>query len=65
MATLTVREREIVGMLADGKTQAQIARELCIAYCTVQTHVENIKQKTATKSAVDIAIKAAVLRSNT
>ena len=45
VATLTVREREIVDQLADGRSNAQIAERLTIAPTTVRKHLENIYTK--------------------
>jgi DNA-binding CsgD family transcriptional regulator len=42
---LTIREREIVAMVADGKTNAQIAAELWVTPATVKKHLENVYQK--------------------
>ncbi|MEO8092135.1 MAG: LuxR C-terminal-related transcriptional regulator [bacterium] len=41
----TVRERQILGMLASGGTDTQIAVELGLSPATVQTHVRNAKAK--------------------
>ena len=42
---LTVREREILLLLAKGKTNQEIADELFIALKTVKTHVSNLLSK--------------------
>src|SRR4051812_31890542 len=42
---LSARERQIVRMLADGKTGAKVAGELHISPLTVQTHVRNAMSK--------------------
>src|SRR5947209_1081780 len=42
---LSGREREVVQMLADGKTGAEIAEELYLSPLTVQTHVRNAMRK--------------------
>lgn len=42
---LTEREREVLSLLADGKTNQDIADELFIALKTVKTHVSNILAK--------------------
>ncbi len=60
MKKLTMREREIVALLAQGQRQADIARLLCISRRTVYTHVTSAKVKTASTSTLDLAIKAAV-----
>jgi two-component system, NarL family, response regulator LiaR len=42
---LTNRELEILLLMAEGKTNQEIADELCIALKTVKTHVSNILSK--------------------
>lgn len=45
IADLTPREREIVYLVAEGKTNAQIATQLWVAPSTVKKHLENIYAK--------------------
>lgn len=42
---LTSREMEILKMVIEGITYAEIADKLCISYGTVRTHVKNIFEK--------------------
>jgi DNA-binding CsgD family transcriptional regulator len=42
---LTEREREILDLVAEGKTNAEIAMELWIAPTTVRKHLENVYEK--------------------
>jgi DNA-binding NarL/FixJ family response regulator len=44
-ASLTRREREIMGLLADGMSGAQIAAKLVLSPETVRTHVRNAMNK--------------------
>jgi len=44
-ASLSPREREILGLLAEGRTQSQIATELVISSKTVATHIQHILSK--------------------
>ena len=44
-AELTPREREIVWLVAEGKTNAQIAQELWVAPSTVKKHLEHVYDK--------------------
>ena len=44
----TIRETEIVLMVADGLSSKMIADKLSISQNTVITHIENIKRKTGT-----------------
>jgi len=43
---LTHREREIVELVAAGKTNAEIAATLWVAPSTVKKHLENVYAKT-------------------
>ena len=43
--TLTAREREILGWVARGKTNPEIARVLWISPGTVRKHLENVYDK--------------------
>jgi RNA polymerase sigma factor (sigma-70 family) len=45
VAKLTVREKEIFALLADGLTPKEIANRLCISPKTVETHKYNIMEK--------------------
>lgn len=53
-AKLTKREREILSLMALGKTSAETATELFISTSTVETHRKNIKQKLDTNSYFEI-----------
>lgn len=52
---LTPRERQIALLIAEGKTNRQIASELVIAHRTVDSHVENILVKLDFSSRAQIA----------
>ena len=45
MDALTPRERDLLASLADGRTNAQIARELGISLNTVKFHLKNLYEK--------------------
>jgi DNA-binding NarL/FixJ family response regulator len=45
LAELTPREREVLGLVAEGRTNASIARELWLTEKTVETHVRSILGK--------------------
>jgi DNA-binding NarL/FixJ family response regulator len=53
LATLTVREAEILRLLAEGVSTSAIARDLYISPMTVQSHVKNILSKLGVHSKVD------------
>lgn len=59
---LTPREREIVGLVAEGRTNAQIAAELWVTPGTVKKHLENVYEKTGVSGRAAAARLAPVTR---
>lgn len=55
LSLLTLREREVLQLLAENKTRAQIARILTISAKTVDRHRENIKLKQKLKHEGELA----------
>ncbi|WP_371378521.1 response regulator transcription factor [Sporomusa aerivorans] len=51
---LTPREREIVQIMAMGKTNKEISKMLCIGLETVKSHIRNLFAKTGTSSRVEL-----------
>ena len=51
---LTDRETELCAMIFDGKSNAEIAKELYISESTVKTHIYNLYKKTKVKSRMEI-----------
>lgn len=56
---LTRREKQIIGMIADGKTTQQIAEAAFISPFTVDTHRRNLLQKLQAKNTAEL-IKIAI-----
>lgn len=54
--TLTKREREVLDLLKQGRTNAEISLELCISETTTKKHVSNILAKLNLKHRVDAAL---------
>jgi DNA-binding NarL/FixJ family response regulator len=50
LSRLTKRELEVLGLLADGMSQVDIAHSLVISQKTVGTHIEHILSKLGVKS---------------
>jgi DNA-binding NarL/FixJ family response regulator len=55
---LTVREREVLGCLAEGMSNKQIAAALGISVRTVTVHVSNLLRKTGAASRTEAALQA-------
>ena len=55
LGSLTPREREILGHLAQGLTYAEIAQTLVVSEKTVSSHVSNLLRKTNTTSRIELA----------
>ena len=53
--TLTPREREVVVLLADGLTNAQLAERLYISPRTAAVHVSNVLAKLGMASRTEVA----------
>jgi DNA-binding NarL/FixJ family response regulator len=57
-AALTARESEVLALLAEGRTNRQLARELYISEKTVSVHVSNILAKLGVRSRTEAAAVA-------
>lgn len=55
---LTGREREILGLIAEGASNRAIATVLGISYVTVRTHVRNVAGKLAAHSKLEVLVRA-------
>jgi DNA-binding NarL/FixJ family response regulator len=58
--TLSEREREVLALVATGKTNGEIARVLAISARTVQKHLEHIFQKLGVETRTAAAIRALI-----
>ncbi|MBA1232577.1 response regulator transcription factor [Pseudomonas viridiflava] len=50
----TSREQEVLGLLLQGYTNKQIARQLCISDYTVRDHVSSLLRKNQVKSRTEL-----------
>jgi len=55
---MTIREREVIALIADGMSNKEIAQRLNIATDTVKSHVRNVMEKLALHSRLQIAAYA-------
>jgi predicted ATPase/class 3 adenylate cyclase/DNA-binding CsgD family transcriptional regulator len=54
LGQLSVRERELVTLVAQGRTNAQIAAQLYISVWTVSSHLDRIRDKTGCRRRADL-----------
>jgi DNA-binding CsgD family transcriptional regulator len=59
---LSARERELVTLVAQGRTNAQIAAELQISVRTVSSHLDRIRDKTGCRRRADLTRLALIAR---
>ena len=52
---MTRRERQVIGLIAEGMTNKEIAQALHLSTSTVKSHIHNILEKLALRSRVQIA----------
>ena len=52
--SLSARERELVTLVAQGRTNAQIAAQLYISVRTVSSHLDRIRDKTGCRRRADL-----------
>ena len=54
LTQLSTRERELVSLVAKGRTDAQIADQLYISISTVRSHLDRIRDKTGSRRRADL-----------
>jgi DNA-binding CsgD family transcriptional regulator len=57
---LTAREREIVELVADGRTNREVAEQLVLSAKTVEAHLRNIYAKLGVRSRVELTRRVSV-----
>jgi DNA-binding NarL/FixJ family response regulator len=58
-ATLTKREKQVFSLLAEGRTNREIAEALFISEVTAKVHVRNVLRKLGVRNRTEAALKAA------
>ena len=55
---LTPREREVLRLLALGRSNTEIARELVVSMATVKTHITQLLRKTMARDRVELVVRS-------
>jgi DNA-binding NarL/FixJ family response regulator len=55
---LTIRERQVLGLMSQGTSNREIAARLGISYTTVRSHLRNVASKLAAHSQLEVLVKA-------
>lgn len=55
---LTPREKEVLGMMAEGVASREIGNQLGISYTTVRTHIRSLGGKLGAHSKLETIVKA-------
>ena len=58
MSNITPKEKEVLGLLAQGFSTKEIAGCLAISYHTVESHRKNLRLKFEAKNSIDLMMKA-------
>ena len=58
ISRLTVREKEVLALLAQSKTNKEIASDLFLSEATVKVHVRHILRKLGARTRTEAAVQA-------
>jgi DNA-binding NarL/FixJ family response regulator len=54
----TLREREVMALIAEGATNPEVCRRLHISDATVRTHVRNLRRKLRARTRAELVTRA-------
>ena len=63
MNSVTLRQREVLQLLAQGLSSKEIADRMCLSFHTVETHRKKLRVKFAAKNSAELLMKVMQLPS--
>jgi len=61
MFTLTIRERQVLALVAIGLTTKEIADRLCVSHHTIESHRKNLLRKWEAKNSAELVQKTSTM----
>jgi DNA-binding CsgD family transcriptional regulator len=61
MNNITPKEKEVLGLLAQGLSSKEIAGRLFISFHTVESHRKNLRLKFGAKNSSELVMKASLI----
>lgn len=59
MSMVTAKEKEVLGLMAQGLSSKEIAEKLCVSFHTVESHRKNLRFKFDARNSLELLMKAA------
>lgn len=57
--SITAKEKEVLGLMAQGLSSKEIAEKLCVSFHTVESHRKNLRCKFEARNSLELLMKVA------